>query len=193
MYKLENFEKIDSLKEGEVVMKLPGTDIVMPYSNGSAFVSKDGTVGYTALAVNDLVARSVGEPEGMMGILGAQLAEQLGEPALKEQIKELLARDNLYLFASKTEDGRQVITIPGMGDGLQVDDQNIDGFVVAAYSTQGGTPSLEQTYAFHSQATADRKLAGGRSSLEKEVLELVPTANKLYVKAEELMRNMSLF
>lgn len=190
MYVKDDFEQIGSLKEGELVLKMPGTDFAMIYSSGASFISNDGFTGYVALELNDFVPRRVGEPEGMCGVLGEQLAEMLDLPAVHEELLHVLSLDKLYLFTSNAKDGKRVVTIPGFGDrdAFSIDDSSIDGFVVCSYSTQNGLPGFEQTGAFHSQTILGRDLSNDESSLEVNVLNLVPEVNELYAKIEKLMR-----
>jgi hypothetical protein len=189
MYEHETFEQVGNIEPGELVMKLPGTDVKMLYSQGEAFVNSTGDVGYNALNVTDMVAEEAGEAEGMFGILGKQLREQLSDPRIKPLLREIFAQDSMYLFVSKGTDGRTLLTIPSMTD-EGIDDENLAGFVLGGYSTAGGSMRpVDNIYAFHSQVTAGRELVSDRATLEREVLTLVPTANGVYEKALEAMRS----
>ena len=192
----EKFQEIKALDKGEVVMKLPGTDIILPYSEGSAFVNEKGTIGYNALKVREVLTRATGEAEGLVGAFGKHLAEQLNDPNVKELIKEMMASEDTYLFFSKIKDGKDILTMdiltmPNMNNNC-VDDQNIEGVIVGVYSTSGSLSSLEKVYEFHLQVIADRDLITDRAPLEKEVLKLVPKVNEVYEKELELMKEFGL-
>lgn len=183
----EKFKKVKDLGKGEIVMKLPGTDMKMPYSEGKAFVNKEGTIGYNALKVYDVSTESTGKAEGLLGIIGEQLAEQLSDPDVKGLIKKMMAEEDIYLFFSKTKDGKDVITLPSMKDD-EIYDKILEGLVLGGYSTAGSKlPSLKKIYAFHLQVIADRDVIADKAVLEKETLELVPKANEAYKKLLKLM------
>lgn len=186
MFSDEKFKKVKDLDKGEVVVKLPGTDMKMPYSEGKAFVNEEGTIGYNALKVYDVFTESTGKAEGLLGSLGEQLAEQLNDPDVKGLIKKMLAEEDTYLFFSKTKDGKDVITLPSMKD-AEVDDKTLEGLVLGGYSTAGKLTSLKKVYALHLQAIADRDLIADKAVLEKETLELVPKVNEVYKKILKLM------
>lgn len=192
MIKDEKFRKIKDLGKGEIVMKLPGTDIKMPYSEGKAFVNKKGTIGYNALKVYDVTTESTGEAEGLIGSLGEQLAEQLKDPTVKGIIQKMMAEEDTYLFFSKTKDGKDALTLPSMKD-TEIDDKSLEGFIIGGYSTAGNKlPSLEKVYAFHLQVIADRDLITDSATLEKEVINLVPKVNGLYEKVVKLIQELGL-
>lgn len=182
----EKFKKIKDLGEGEIVMKFPGTDMKMLYSEGKAFVNKEGTIGYNALKVYDVIAESTGEAEGLIGYLGRQFTEQLKDPDVKGLIQKVLAEEDTYLFFSKTKDGKDVITVPSMKD-EEIEDKAIEGLIVGGYGTAGKLPSLKKVYAFHLRVISDRDLIADKTALEKETLELVPKVNKFYEKVLKLI------
>jgi hypothetical protein len=189
MFKDEKFKKVKDLGKGEIVVKLPGTDMKMPYSGGEAFVNKKGTIGYNSLKVYDLYTKSTGKAEGMLAGLGENLAEQLNDPDVKGLIKKMLAQEDNYLFFSKTKDGKDVITLPSMKDN-SIDDETLEGLVLGGYSTAGNLPSLNKVYALHLQAIGDREVIADKAVLEKETLELTSKVNDVYKKILKLMEEV---
>lgn len=194
MYQNENFNAVGSVETGELVMKLPGTDIRMPYKQGTAYVNATGNVGHLALNVSKLVAEASDEPaEGMMGTLGEMLREQLSTPEAKKMLKKLLAEQPVHLFYSRTVAGTEILTLPGMGTENNVDDNNIERMVVALYTTQGHFPPAEKVYALHGEAVGERELLADRKILVEEIQCLVTTANQVYEAILEVVNKNSLF
>lgn len=182
----EKFEKIKDLEKGEIVVKLPGTDMKMAYSGGEAFVNKKGTIGYNSLKVYDVYTESTGKAEGMLAELGENLAAQLNNPDVKGLIKKMLTQEDNYLFFSKTKDGKDVITLPSMKDN-NIDDKTLEGLVLGGYSTAGNLPSLKKVYALHLQAIGDREVIADKAVLEKETIELTSKVNDVYKKILKLI------
>lgn len=190
MYSKEGFTEVGKIAAGELVLKLPGTDFKMLYEGGAAYINRKNTIGQLSLAVRALTTIKVGEPEGLAGEVGCQMAEQLNDPSIQAQLKEELAKEDTHLFYSRSRGGIELISLPGMSEEYGIDDQNFDGMVIASYSTSGETPSAERVYKHHLEAVGKRKLVADRKMLETEVLQLVPKANGVYVKALELMKEM---
>lgn len=188
MYSKEGFTEVGKIAAGELVLKFPGTDLKMLYQSGTAYVNGKNTVGQLSLAVRDFAAVEAGEAEGLMGMLGCQLAEQLNDSSTQALLRKVLAKHDTHLFYSKSKDGIEMLSLPGSGD--IIEDQIIEGMVIALYSTSGEIPSADRVYRHYMKAVGKRKLVADRKMLETEVLQLVPKANGVYVKALELMKEM---
>ena len=183
-----DFKQIGTLDAGELVLKLPGTDIKMPYKSGRAFLSDSG-VGHVALAVQDIYCEETDdEAEGFMGFLGEQITPLINDPSLKAIIKKTLSERDVSLFYSQDQGGVEILSIPGLSREDGIDDQIIPNMVVASYNTEGEIQNAEKVYALHMEAVGNRRLITDRSTLEREVLQLVPKANGVYEKVLEAMK-----
>ena len=169
---LEEFVQIGTVPAGELVIKLPGTEIKTVYSGGESYVSKSGRMGYVALKPIDVIAVEVGEATGMVGLLGEQMRGMINDPTVKAEIMEQLAASNRYLFVSKGKE-KDIVTMPGLSDnGGEVGD-----VIGVAYS---GTPSFEEVYALHTRALRGQPVLNDRAAIEMAVLRLPERANELY-------------
>lgn len=187
MYQNEKFKKVGSVAEGALVLKLPGTDFKMVYSGGNALVNAQGNVGFVSLSITDAVAQKVGKAEGLLGSLGEQLTEQLADPEIKAQMREAISKDKLHLAYSRTTDGKEVLTMPGMGD-EGVDYTTIEGKVVALYNTKGKLPSKEDVYALHTRAVAGKQLVSDKKAMLESATTLVDKANSTYKQYLKVMK-----
>ena|SRR3989344_1738124 len=97
-YKREQFTEVGSIAGGELVLKLPGTDLKMLYQSGTAYVNKKNTVGQLSLTVRNFATAEAGEPEGLLGELGHQVAEQLNDPAVQAHLRKMLAKQATHLL-----------------------------------------------------------------------------------------------
>jgi len=192
MYENEKFEKVGEIPAGALVLKFPGTEVSMLYDSGIAYVNENNNVGQLELGIRDIETEEVGEPEGMMGTLGRQLAEQINDPDVKDLIKNMLKDVNHHLFYSKAEDGTEIVTILGMTGKNMIDDENVEDVVVASYSASGQVPNAEVVYGFHVSAVGDRKLVKDKEAMEKAAMGLASKTNELYDKALELAKNLGI-
>jgi len=196
MYQNENFQEVASLSGGELVMKLPGTDVRMPFDRGIAYVNAAGNAGHLALYLNNIVAEASEEPaEGMMATLGEMLREQLSTTEAKKILKQVISQQPLHLFYSKTrtKEGTEILTLPGMGSENLVDYTHIEGIVVATYTTKGNFPSVEKAYALHGEAVGEKRLIADRKLITKETKGLVKKANQVYKTILEVIKENPLF
>jgi len=191
MYKNEQFEEVGTIGNGELVLKIPGTDIKMPYSAGTGYVNEVGNVAHLALTLSGMVAEESGEPaEGMMGALGEDLREQLNTSEVRELVEEHMVGSLLHLFYSQEKNGKGIITLPGISGENQVDDESHSSLVLVAYRMDGlHTGGIEEVYGSHSQVAGSYELVSDRSTLEKEVLTLAEKANEVYDFALEMMKD----
>jgi len=189
MYKNEEFQPVDTINKGELVMKFPGTNIKIPYESGITFMNKAGTVGCVALNITDLIAESVCEPKGLMGEQGSKIAKLLQEPSSKEQIKQRIKTLPLSIFYSKTLDDLEVFTIPIISDRVQINNQNFPKMVIRTYNVLIAIPSVEQVYdTIHAQVISYRKLSKDKANLEVDLKTLTKKTNIIYDLAFKLMR-----
>src|SRR3989344_1515092 len=107
----QDFTQIGKINEGELVLKFPGTDFNMPFKQGKAFLSDSG-VGFVSLPIRDAYCEENGEPEGLMGSLGKDLADLLSDPSVKSLLKEKLASRDHSLFYSRGQDGIEILCLP---------------------------------------------------------------------------------
>ena len=185
----KDFEQIGTLNEGELVIKFPGTDLKMPYKSGRVFLNNVG-VGYVALAIRDAYCEENGEARGLVGSLGRQLGELLRSPIMRSRLREFLLPRDLSLFYSQGQDGVEILCIPGVSGEDDIDDRSIPHMVVATYSTGREIPSAEKVYAHHMKAVGFRRLITDGSTLERELLQLVPKANWVYERALQIMEEL---
>lgn len=187
----EDFGQLENMGSGELIIKLPGTDFVMPYETGIAFLSDSG-IGYVSLAVEDFFTRENGEPEGLCGIMGRQLAKQLEYPAVKALTRKAISESELNLFYSRSPDNIEIFTIPGMSGEYGIDEQATPNSVVATYPLGKITPSVEEVYSHHKKAVGRRELITDRGVLEKDILNLVDKVNGIYDLEKENMMSFSI-
>ncbi len=192
MFEDQKFEEIGKIIPGKLVIKFPGTDINMLYDESTVYINEAGSTGYASLGIRDVECSEAGEVEGLSGMVGRQLMDQLSDPDIRDQVKQMLANVDHPFFYSKAEDGTEIISLIGMSGEYSVDSQSIEGVVVASYATHGQIPAASQVYNHHMQAVGDRVLASDRSALEKDVMQFVSKANSVYEKALEAMQE-SLF
>ncbi|GEM_PF-5367710 len=195
MYRNENFTEVGRIREGEVILRLPGTNLGMPYSAGTGYVNEARNVAHLALTLKGLTATESGESaDGMLGMLGEQMREQMAAPEVQQLVATHIVGKPLHLFYSLISgDKRAVITLPGMSGEYQVDPDNNPHFVVAAYKMAGiELPTVDEVFGFHSQAVGDRNTISNRTALEAEVLTLADKANDVYKSALNLMRGLDL-
>ena len=186
----QDFERIGSLGNGELVLKLPGTDFKMVFEGGKAYLSDNLTIGYVSLPVKKIDCQENGEPKGMFGELGRQMAEQLMAPMAKTLLDKVLSSRDMSLFYSMTERAIEIISLPGMSAEEQISEENgIPNMVLAIYSLNSKIPSAERVYALHLDAVGDRRHIRDRATLENEVLRLVSKVNGVYEKSLQLMRD----
>ena len=186
MVKMKGYEQIGTISEGELVMKLPGTDLKMPYKKGEAFVNQAG-VGYISLPIRDAYCVKTGQSKGLSGMLGELLAEQLNDPEVKKMLKKTLTRDH-HLFYSRAQDGVEMLCLPWIAEENYIDDQSMPNVVLASYTTNGRIPTFKETYAHHLRGVGKRELVTDKNILEREILQLVPKANGVYGQALQTMK-----
>ncbi|MCX6710117.1 MAG: hypothetical protein NTV63_04180 [Candidatus Woesearchaeota archaeon] len=158
----------------------------MPYQTGTAFVNEAGNIGYVALNIDDLVAEPLKDADSIMGMLGSQYAELVKNPAIKKQLKKIFAATPVSLFYSKARSGIEILTMPGMGDKNKVDNYDIKGLIIGAYSTSGGIPSVKDVYDFHSKLIDEMELLSDESILRMKVKALPKKANAVYDKLSKI-------
>jgi len=186
MYNDENFQEINKLDKGQIVMKLPGTNIIMPYNFGTAYINKTHDIGYITLTVEDLIAKTIEESKSELGILAKKLTKILEDPKSKNQLKEIIHYSQLSIFYSKTENNLEIITMPSLSQGKEIDETTCSNTVIGIYN-MADKLHLWNIYTFHKKIISNTKLISNREILEKEILELPQKANKVYDKALEII------
>lgn len=169
LYSKDRFSFVDFPHAEDLVMKVSGGDIIFRYLDGTAHVNKQGTIAYASLLRCCFLvapeARELPESETLLG--------------------------NVYLFYSKSVDGKEILTIPGWPDPFLQNaflEEEFPGKIIGGYNWMPeGLPSVKEAYAFHLQAIGGRELVADRSLLEKEVLQLVTKVNKVYADASKIL------
>lgn len=193
MYQNEQFSQVGTVPAGELVIKIPGSDLKMPFSEGKAYVNARGNMGYVALNVTDVVVEPTGEEAGLFAVVGGAIAEQLQDPNVRASLQAVLASSKTPLAYSRGVDGREFITIPGASGESGIEDGLFENAVVGVYSTSDGPVSAEQVYALHCQAVGDAKLVEDKKEITKATLSLVDRANKIYEEGLALMKRQTGF
>ena len=190
MYQNEDFKPVGEVSAGELVLKLPGTNLKMLYSSGTGYVNGSNNVAHLQLVLAGMVAEESGEPaEGMAGTLGEMLREQISAPGGQRLIQETMVGNNLHLFYSRVRDGKSILALPGLSEKDMVDSENHPEFTVLSYNTRSDSLGyVDAVYGFHSRVAADFELVADRAELEREVLTLADKANGVYDLGLRLMR-----
>lgn len=177
MYKNEKFQCIENFPPGKLVVKYPGTDFKMLYESGKAYINRENNIGELILVINDIIPEETDKADKTNIPM---FAKELNDPQSKIVLNQFLATHNFSLFYSKAEDGTEILSIPGLSKGYQINDTDIPKTVFAIY------PLIlnpnEEVYNLHTAVIGNRKLISDRLTLEKEVLGLVQKANSIYEK-----------
>jgi hypothetical protein len=186
MYNNEDFQNISVLNKGQIVIKLPGTDIIMPYNSGNTYINKTNTIGHITLNIEDFIVKSFDESKGELGKMGAELAKILEDPQSKIQLQEIISYSQLSIFYSKTENNREIITMPSLNQGKEIDETTCKDILIGIYSMTDKLP-LWNIYSFHKKIISDTKLISNREMLEKEIQNLPEKTNNVYDKALDVI------
>jgi len=187
MYKNEEFQQINTINKGELIMKFPGTRTRIPYESGTAFINNAGNIGYVALKITDLVTETVNESKRLTETQIKQ-AKSLQELKLEKQIKQMIKTSSITLFYSNTLNDFEVWTIPKTNNKIQIDNLQFHKMIIETYDIQKTIPSVEQVYELHKQIVADMKLSKDKASLEADLKILPQKVNEIYNIAFRLMR-----
>jgi hypothetical protein len=195
MFNDERFEQIGIYPPSGLVLKYPGTDIVLLYRDGTAYANllpdrgispfDHGTVAYAALNIAGLECRIRGEPIGPFGDVGRDFAETINNPDSDTVLHDQLTREPLYLFLSMV-DGKRAISIPSLGDDDSIDEPHFDEMLVGWYAVSKHR-SAEQVYVFHQQLVAGCNVSDDRRLLGSHAATLPRAANKAYELALDWM------
>ncbi len=180
------FEQIGDIADSTLILKFPGTDIRMPFTNGEAYMNRLGMV-FVSFNFVDSYAVKNGEPKGAYGIVGQMISDELANPMLKARTLENFRNNPCHLFYSLGKAGIEVLTIPGMESNSTCE---MDNRLVTFYETRlyDAMPTMEKVQELHKNSAGLMELAKDRRSLDKEVLKIISKANESYEQAMHAMR-----
>lgn len=184
----EEFTQVTLFSKGELVIRMPGTNIRMPYTQGSSYVNKPGNLAYVALDLNDIVAEDSGEAvTGVFGKLGLMLRKQLNDSEVRKKLLEVIEGSKIHLLFSQILNGKGILTLPGLNKDTVDEDVHKD-LILVNYKMEGKVPNLDEVYGLHWQAVAGRKLVSDKKRLRREASGLVDKVNGVYDFSLELIK-----
>lgn len=187
---MATFQTIDTYGPGKVTLRLPGTDLHWEYAGGDAQRDAPGTVAIADLVVTDCIAVASPSTSGglfqtLLAGLGAQLREQLQDPAIRSRFTYVITQQpHLGLCLSRDAQGRALVTLPGLGgEGVS---EIAEDFLVNAYAM--GTkciPEVASVYDAHVTAFKNQILPSRR--LKSDARDLPQIVNRAYELVLEKM------
>ena len=179
-YLKEKFTCFDDLNQGALIQRLPGTDIIMPYSSGKVFVNSEGNIAHIALRVEDVHTRKTGMSTGVYGDLGKRVENALMDPEVREAVRNGLSSERVHLFLSRTDRNRNILTLPRIDEKDRVDTDLANLLTLVSYGIIDRLPTLEEAYALHSNVLDRGELKSNKLDLAKRAAGIVSNANGIY-------------
>ena len=195
----EGFQQVGSVDEGQLVFKLPGTDVIMRYSGGTAHVNR-GDVGYLALNMVDV--NIIGteakinpddDPFNMQGVLeryagpyrkvSTKLREvyEASDADFKRAQNAQFSSRPIKLLFSQAGDGSSITFLPWA---LEEDKVKIYGENRSAagfyHMKDENAPTVETLFRLHKSVVRSVNLANNRERTIRGTLELADSANRIY-------------
>ena len=180
----KKFEQIGKINDGELIIKYPGLDFKINYSGGKAYLNKNKYTGFIELKSRYFVAKEAKDySDTPLGILGSSMVDQINS---NELAKEGFSKRNIFILYSKTEDGKEIIVMPGINSPTEIYDDTENNAIIGQHN-MSELPLFGQLYELYETIVKEGELKISKNLSEDDILALVPKANAAYENVLKLI------
>mgnify|MGYP005623602597 CR=1 FL=1 len=198
---LEDILRVKSLDPGELVLKVPGTDIKFFYKNGESYINRKGNLAFVGLDIYDMaLEKTTGCPEELKELTN-EIRSYFDDNVTKDVLNQYFGESQAFICYSECKDGVGIITLPNI---LTEDDvlpgttivQEFENTwmdkVVAFYDLQYTKPYLGVIAKIHENIIGEREIISDPYKMSKTAINLVDIANNIYERELQLLKGEDL-